>query len=247
MVFAAGMGKVFEQLKDAGRASLGLAGVAFAGACFFMGLYANDASVDTAQEKGKLDHAAHVKRHTQGLLDALPFIQAMIRKPGEVLVTDYGGIFAYGTEARVIEMWGLANRDIALRGNTEGINPIYGKTCVPCYAEFDPDYFHSITPLLRSKEAFSHDSALIGQIFQGRAIGRVLNFRRNFVMGRVLRPKTGEALWFLEKKRDGVDFSRRQVGEFVVDYPEPPRRRRRPPARTQTPGKSPVAPRSARD
>lgn len=227
MVFAAGMGRALQYLKEAGRVPLALGAALCAAACIFMGVYANDVSVDTPQEKGKLDHAAHVKRHTQSLLEALPFIVAMIRKPGDTLVTDYGGVFAYGTEARVIEMWGLANRDIALRGNTDGINPIYGKTCVPCYAQFDPDYFHSVTPLLRSTDAFGNQGALISQIFQGRAIDQVLDFRRNFVMGRVVRPQTGEALWFLEKKRDGVEFTRRRVGEFVIDYPQG---RRRPPS-----------------
>lgn len=235
MVAAAGIGRVHRELGSLGRPAQGVSALAFSAGLFFLAQHLSEASVDTPQERGKLGLAAHMKAHTQGLVDALPFIQAMIRKPGDKLVTDYGGVFAYGTEASVIEMWGLANREIALRGNTDGVVAIYGKTCVPCYAEFNPDYFHSITPLLRDASAFPNKNALIAQIFQGRAIGRVLDFRRNFVMGRVLRPKTGQALWFLERKRAGVLFETRQVGEFVIDYPEPERRprpktRRPPPA-----------------
>lgn len=222
MVAAAGMGTVLRQLDARGLWARVLAASVFVGGSWVMLQHLSQAFVDTEQEKGKLSHTQHITQHTLGLLEALPFIQAMVRAPGDKLVTDYGGVFAYGTDASVIEMWGLANREIALRGNTDGINGIYGKTCVPCYAEFAPDYFHSMVPLLREKNAFTTKSALIGQIFQGRAIGQVVNFRSNYQMGRVLEPKTGRALWFLERKRDGVSFDERAAGRFVIDYPAPP-------------------------
>jgi hypothetical protein len=192
-----------------------------------MALHLNQITLDTPLERGKVGHTNHLLRHTQGLLDALPYVQAMVRKPGDKLVTDYGGVYAYGTDASVIEMWGLANKDIALRGNTDGIAAIYGKTCVPCYAEFQPDYFHSVTPLLRGDQDFASPSALIAQIFQGHAIDRVIGLRRNYVMGRVRNPQTGQTLWFMERKRDGVSFEPRQVGQLVVDYPTPQLRGRR--------------------
>jgi len=193
----------------------------------FMALHLNQIILDTPLESGKVGHTNHLLRHTKGLLEALPHIQAMVRKPGDKLVTDYGGVYAYGTDASVIEMWGLANKDIALRGNTDGIVAIYGKTCVPCYAEFQPDYFHSVTPLLRGDQDFTNPAVLIGQIFQGQAIDRVIGLRKNYVMGRVRNPRTGQTLWFMERKRDGVSFEPRQVGELEVDYPTPQARGRR--------------------
>jgi len=170
-------------------------------------------------EQHKIRTANGQSDHTHKLIAAVPFINAMMREPGETLVTDYGGIFAYGTDAHVIEMWGLANREIALRGNTDGINAIYGKTCVPCYKEFDPDYFHWITPLLRAPDAIRSKNQLIGQIFQGRALHQVLDFRKNYVVGRVTRKKTGESLFFLEKKRVSFSLEKRAVGDLTVDYP----------------------------
>ncbi len=185
----------------------------------FMAQRSNQWTIDSPLEQAKVGHTTHILNHTLGLLEALPYVQAMIRSPGDKLVTDYGGVYAYGTEASVIEMWGLANREIALRGNTEGINAIYGKTCVPCYAEFQPDYFHSVTPLIRGDQAFSSVGQLIGQIFQGRAIDGVISLRKDYVLGRVRRPESGQTLWFLERKRDGIDFLERRVGPFIVDYP----------------------------
>lgn len=182
-------------------------------------VFMNQASVDTPFEQRKLVDAQHILDHTLGLIKADPFVDAMVRKPGDRLVTDYGGVFAYGTEATVIEMWGLANRDIALRGNTDGVAAIYGKTCVPCYAEFEPDYFHSVVPLLRGANDFRSKSQLIRQIFQGPAIDAVIGLRKNFRVGRVMRKSTGETLWFLERERGGVSFSPRQVGDLTVDYP----------------------------
>ena len=217
---ATGMRRLLDEGRRLGLFVRGLVVTVIAAASMFMAQHLNQLTLDTPLEKGKIGHTNHLLQHTQGLVDALPFVAAMVREPGDTLVTDYGGVYAYGTDASVIEMWGLANREIALRGNTDGINAIYGKTCVPCYAEFQPDYFHSVTPLLRGEHDFRSVGQLIGQIFQGRAIDRVIGLRKNFVLGRVRRPTTGQTLWFLERKRDGVDFEPRRVGDLVVDYPK---------------------------
>lgn len=220
MLSARGMGRV---LAEASRRKW-TGQVAGVGLCLsvsgFMVQHLNQFTIDTPLESGKIGHTNHLLNHTSGLLKALPYIRAMVRAPGDKLVTDYGGVYAYGTDASVIEMWGLANREIALRGNTDGIAAIYGKTCVPCYAEFHPDYFHSVTPLIRGDNNFKSSSALIREIFQGVAIDRVIGLRKNYVMGRVRRPQTGETLWFMERKREGVSFEARNVGEFVVDFPQ---------------------------
>ncbi len=233
ILFACGMGRMLKQLKGRGPLLGAASYLVTVGATGFMAQHQNQWVLDTPVEKGKVGHNDHLLRHAHGLLDALPFIQAMVRSPGDRLVTDYGGVYAYGTDASVIEMWGLANREIALRGNTDGINAIYGKTCVPCYAEFNPDYFHSVTPLLRGDQDFRSVSQLIGQIFQGRAIDRVIGLRKNYVLGRVRRVATGQTLWFLERKREGVVFEERTVGDLVVDYPQPKaaRRHRKKPSR----------------
>lgn len=225
MLASQGMGRLLAQLQ-ARSVPIKVLGLGLClGTTAFMVQHQNQYTIDTPLEGSKVGHNNHLLKHTAGLLEALPFIQAMVRAPGERLVTDYGGVYAYGTDASVIEMWGLANREIALRGNTDGIAAIYGKTCVPCYAEFNPDYFHSVTPLIRGDNAFSSSSALIRQIFQGAAIDRVIGLRKNYVMGRVRRPKSGQTLWFLERKREGVTFESRNVGEFVVDYPQANRHR----------------------
>lgn len=190
-----------------------------AGAALLVATHLSQWRLETPIEAGKVRTANGQSAHTHRLIEALPFINAIIRTPGEKLVTDYGGIYAYGTDASVIEMWGLANREIALRGNTDGINAIYGKTCVPCYKQFDPDYFHWVTPLLRAPNTIRSKRQLIGQVFQGRAFNRVLDFQERYVVGRVVRQETKQALFFLEKKRAGISLKTRQSGDLTIDYP----------------------------
>lgn len=181
-------------------------------------LHMNQSTIETSEEKTKVALAAELSRHTLGLLEALPFVQATQRVPGEKLVTDYGGVFAWGTEASVIEMWGLCNRDIALKGNTDGINGIYGKTCVPCYADFDPDYFHLMVPLLKPEGAIKSRRQAISGVFQGPALNRVLNIDKRFVLGSVTRVADRKTFYFLEKKRPGLSYEGRSVGELQVRY-----------------------------
>ncbi len=195
--------------------------VAILGSLLFCGTRLSAASIDTPEEAGKLQYAEEVIRHTNTELRGdVRFLRPVIRRAGARLVTDYAGIFAVFTDARVIDMWGLCNAAIATRGNADGINPIYGKTCVPCYAEFDPDYFHTVTPLIRQSNSFSSQNDVIQNIFQGPAIDTVIGLRSNFVAGRVTELATGRALWFLERRRPGLDFSPRLASPGLqVDYP----------------------------
>jgi len=195
--------------------------VAVLGSLLFCGTRLSAASIDTPEEAGKLQYAEEVIRHTNTELRGdVRFLRPVIRRAGARLVTDYAGIFAVFTDARVIDMWGLCNAAIATRGNADGINPIYGKTCVPCYAEFDPDYFHTVTPLIRQSNSFSNQNDVIQNIFQGPAIDTVIGLRSNFVAGRVTELATGRALWFLERRRPGLDFSPRLASPGLqVDYP----------------------------
>ncbi|MEI9937232.1 MAG: hypothetical protein WDO69_08390 [Pseudomonadota bacterium] len=177
-------------------------------------------SIDTPEEAVERDMRVHVTKHTRGLLDARGLYRWLIRAPGEKLVTDYGGVFAYYTDAAIIEMWGLCNAEIALRGNAEGINPIYGKTCIDCYREFQPDYFHTNVPLLRRISDFNTQSQVISAIFQAQAIGRVLDFNHDYVTGRVVDRANDAAFYFLERKRPGVSFvTRSPAPGIVVEYP----------------------------
>jgi hypothetical protein len=136
------------------------------------------------------------------------------------LVTDYGGIFGYYTEGAVIEMWGLANATIATRGNTEGVRPIYGKTCPACYPELQPEYFHVMQPMVRREPAFSSANQVIANVWQTDTIGRYIDFKATFAVGRALSPQTGEALYFLQKRDGGFSPARKTTGRgLVLDYP----------------------------
>jgi hypothetical protein len=142
------------------------------------------------------------------------------RAPGEKLVTDYGGVLAYYSDALIIEMWGLCNADIALKGNANGINPIFGKTCIACYGDFLPDYFHANVPLLRPINAFHSQREVVNGIFQASEIDQVLNFENNYVAGRVVDRARREAFYFIERKRPGVSFVTRHPAPGIdVEYP----------------------------
>jgi hypothetical protein len=198
--------------------------IALTGAAFlFFGVHAHMASVDTVQERQKLGEAAHVKKHTnENLRPGMDLAKYIIRKPGEKLVTDYAGVFAVFTEAHIIDMWGLCNADIALKGDASGINAIYGKTCIACYAELAPDYFHVNVPLVRSPRAFHSMSQVLSQVFQGDAIDGVIDIRHNFAAGRVVELRTDRALWFLERRRGMPLVPRTPAAGIRVDYPFEP-------------------------
>ncbi len=195
------------------------AGALLAATWLFVALRGDAHTTETQAELGKLGEAEHVKNHTLGLLKAAPLIRRITRQPGETLVTDYAGVFALYTDASVIDMWGLCNERIALHGEIEGITPIYGKTCARCYAEWKPIYFHANVPLLRAPDAFKSHAEVVRAVFQSGAIGATLDWGQ-YVAGRVVRESTNEAVFFLERRRPGVTFERREAAPgIVVEYP----------------------------
>lgn len=216
-----GTARLLDEL-DAASIRVRALGLAFVAAAFgFFGVHVHMGSVDTNQERAKLGEAAHVQRHTrENLLAGMDLARWVIRAPGERMVTDYAGVFAMFTDATVIDMWGLCNTDIALNGGIDGINPIYGKACAQCYARLDPHYFHVFVPLVRSANAFRSQSQIIDNVFQGHAIHRVIDLRRNFAAGRVVETKTGRAFWFLERRRPGIALVSREPAPGIrVEYP----------------------------
>jgi hypothetical protein len=178
-------------------------------------------SIDSPGERLKLQGAAQIAAHTRNnLLESVPLLRQVLRSPGERLSTDYAGVFAYYTDAEIVDMWGLCNEDIALHGTAEGINPEYGKACPACFARLLPDYFHVVVPIVRESNSFSNISQVVNQIFQGRAIDQVIGLRKNYAVGRVIETSTSRTLWFLERRRAGRPLLRREaVPGIVVDYP----------------------------
>lgn len=195
--------------------------LSLAAAFTFFGVHAHMASIDTSEERAKLGEASHIKRHTnENLIAAMDLAAFIVRRPGERLVSDYAGVFAVFTEAQVIDMWGLCNTEIALKGGISGINPIYGKECASCYADLAPDYFHVNVPLVRSRDTFRSHGHVTSQVFQADAIGRVIDLRGGFAAGRVLETSTGRAVWFLERRRPNVALtSRAPARGILVEYP----------------------------
>jgi hypothetical protein len=74
--------------------------------------------------------------------------------------------------AAVIDQWGLCQKDIALKGGTNGINPIYRKECAACYPALEPDCFHVSVPILRGPQDYHSQEQVLGDVFQGLAIDR---------------------------------------------------------------------------
>ncbi len=196
-------------------ATAGLAAVLFS--CVHM----HAASIDSPQESQKLKTASTVGAHTRDNLIAVKDMMAyVVRRPGDRLATDYAGVFSVFTDAEVIDMWGLCNADIALHGGTKGINPIYGKECARCYARLQPDYFHVGVPIVRERDSFHRLPEVVANVFQGRAIDRVIDLRHNFAVGRVIDEASGKTLWFLERRRDELPLEPRSpAAGMYVDYP----------------------------
>jgi arabinofuranosyltransferase len=200
------------------------AAVLVAAAFLFVAIRVEGHFVDTRAEAKKRGIARFVARHTHDdLLASVPWVRQIVRAPGETLVTDYAGAFAVYTDARIIDMWGLCNVEIARRGNAEGVAPVYGKTCLPCYREFDPDYFHVNVPILRPAGAFDSHQAVIDAVFQGPALDRHIDLKGRYATGRVREAATGRSLYFLERRREGRPLRARPGAPgFVVEYPFEP-------------------------
>jgi hypothetical protein len=179
-----------------------------------------------AIERGKLGGVAEQKANVKKYLEAAAFLRQVI-PPGGRLVTDYGGVLSCYTDGALIEMWGLANSAIATRGSAAGVNPIYGKTCPDCYAALDPEFFHVGLPLVRPEPAFGSAAEVIAAVWQSDAIGRHVDLTR-FAVGRVRRPATNEALYFLQKRTPLRPLRARTTRRgFEISYPfEPPEEKR---------------------
>jgi hypothetical protein len=168
---------------------------------------------------GKFAYAAEQANHVRNLKTAARLLNRALH-PGARLVTDYGGVFGYYTDAAPIEMWGLCNAMIATRGGTERINPIYGRTCPECYPQLDPEFFHVWVPVVRDPFAFHSHAEVVSQVWQTDTIGRYLDFQRGFVSGRVMLAARNQAVYFLERRRPETTYRPRTLdGGVVVDYP----------------------------
>ena len=174
-------------------------------------------------EGSKVAGVADQTNNVMSYLRAAEFLRQVVPS-GARLVTDYGGVFACYTDGALIEMWGLANATIATRGNTEGVQPIYGKTCAACYPELQPEYFHVMQPMVRkdspTERAFTSTEDVIANVWQTNTIGRYIDFKATFAAGRIYRPATNEALYFLRKRDASFSpASKATATGFVVDYP----------------------------
>ena len=176
---------------------------------------------NTEAEKEKAALVEGMMTSVTGYLRVAEFLRKIV-PPGGRLVTDYGGVFAYFTDGAIIEMWGLANATIATRGSHKGVHPIYGKTCPSCYPELQPEYFHVAEPILRQEPAFASADEVIANVWQTDTIGRHIDFKANFVAGRVFRPATNESLYFLKRRDKAFPAAGVTRDGFVIAYPFEP-------------------------
>jgi len=184
-----------------------------------MAIHMDHRYLNNALEDGKVGGSAEQTTNVEAYLRAAEFLRQLVPVGGR-LVTDYGGVFACYTDGALIEMWGLANATIATRGNTENVTPIYGKTCAACYPDLQPEYFHVVQPMIRKTSALASTDEVIKNVWQTDTIGRYINFRADFVAGRVRRPSTGEALYFLQKRTTVSSLAARSTGDgFIIEYP----------------------------
>jgi hypothetical protein len=150
-----------------------------------------DSRVQAAQKQ--IDDDRGYREGARLLAFALP--------PGARLVTDYPGTMAYYTDAYIIDMFGLTTPLIARHGQTNGINPLYGRTCPACYPQLDPEFFHVNVPIVRDRMAFSNAQQVIKAVWQSDTIARFVDFTRDFRVGRVVEESTGKAVYFLERRK----------------------------------------------
>lgn len=203
---------------ERGRALHALVSTASVGLLVWIGARSEPHGTDPYVD-GKKGFALSQQAHVAGLLEAASYLAVAVPKGGR-LVTDYGGVIAYYTASNPIEMWGLCNATIATRGDSRGVQPIYGKTCPSCYPELRPEYFHVYQPIVRRVDSFARHADVVRSVWQTDTIGRYMDIMGGFVSGRVRNERNGRAVWFLEKKGDGwKPHPRRAGGRFVVEYP----------------------------
>ena len=211
----------FPTRRRLGRASLVLLLVPLAAMAFVVHRTERHITTEPLQQM-KLALAAEQGSHVKNLKAAARILTWAL-PPGARLVTDYGGIFAYYTDAAPIEMWGLCNAAIARRGGTERVNPIYGRTCPECYPALAPQFFHVMVPIVRDLAAFHSHFEVVASVWQTDTIGRYMDFSRGFVTGRVMVPAHDQAVYFLEHRNPGASYRPRQVNDWVtIDYPFEP-------------------------
>jgi arabinofuranosyltransferase len=188
----------------------------------FMGARGESHILGSDLQRWKARGAAEQSQHVAQLIAAARLLN-LAMPPGARLVTDYGGVLAYYTDAAPIEMWGLCNATIARRGGLEGVQPIFGRTCPECYPELHPEFFHVMAPLVRDLRAFKSHQEVVKNVWQTDTIGRYLNFETDFVAGRVMVVARNQAVYFLERRRPDSRYIPRaaELG-VVVDYPFEP-------------------------
>ncbi|HEX7669615.1 MAG TPA: hypothetical protein VF395_08535 [Polyangiaceae bacterium] len=214
--------ELLARAREYGRFATIGAGAMAIGAALFIGDHVEPHLTQAPRQRAKLALAVDQTRHVEHLKKAASFLRFVVPRDGR-LVTDYGGVLAYYTNATPIEMWGLCNITIARRGNTERVLPVYGRTCPECYRELDPDFFHVTSPLVRGRYTFAQHSDVVHTVWQTDTIGRYLDFSKDFVSGRVVNLKNGEALWFLQRVRPGWEPRPRLPAPGVaVEYPFSP-------------------------
>ncbi len=175
--------------------------------------------LDTRAEERKRDTIrSWTSRVEQGLLPGVRLLGLVIR-PGESLLTDYAGVFAFHTDATVIDLFGICNTAVAMRGDA-GPDPAYGRFCPACYAEARPAYLHLLPPLVRPADAFADHAAVVDAVFRTAQLDRALELRTQYVTGRVRQESTRQGVFFLERRRDGAQYAPRTVAPGItVDYP----------------------------
>jgi hypothetical protein len=187
-----------------------------------VGLGLDHRVVNTPEEDRKLALVAGQIDHVRSLRRAAALLSFAVPAGGR-LVTDYPGIFSVYTDAAIIDMWGLCTSRIAQFGTTEGVNPIYGKTCPSCYPGLDPEFFHVMQPIVRTPGAFATANQVIASVWQTDTIGRYIDFRRDFAVGRVTRESSHEGVFFLERRRPSFSASLRVPTPGIqIDYPFEP-------------------------
>lgn len=179
--------------------------------------------LNTPAEQARLGQLANVVNIFHPLLRSAHLMKHVV-PPGRRLVTDFGGVMAYFTDASIIEMWGLANRAIATRGTPDGVQPVYGKTCPPCYAELDPDFFHAEYPLVFPHARFGSPAEVLAAVWQSDTIGKYVDLANGFAVGRLVNEsRPDEGLYFLEKRGAAFSPKRRSPAPgFVIEYPFEP-------------------------
>jgi hypothetical protein len=197
--------------------------LAAASAVALVGLGLDHRVVNSREEDDKLALQKDQVDHVRGLVKAARLLDKALY-PGARLVTDYAGAFGYFTHASVIDMWGLVTPEIAVNGGTDGINPIYGRTCPSCYPGLGPQFFHVMQPIVRRPDAFASARQVIDNVWQTSSIGRFIDFDARFAVGRVTRLEAQECVWFLQARDARFSAEPRTVEPgILVEYPFEPR------------------------